>query len=117
MKVVSKITIILLIALPLSGLMAQISNINDARGVPLMKMQYDEIEGSPYLGNGTWYIGMMTTVDNKELEVAQIRLNTFDNELEYYKNGQPFVLANNQISHFTMMYQRLDPNGGVMMNK
>ena len=53
MKSVSKIIIVILTILPLSGLKAQISNLSDARGVPLMKVQYDDIEGSPYLGNGT----------------------------------------------------------------
>ncbi|MEJ2004807.1 MAG: hypothetical protein P8X57_07560 [Cyclobacteriaceae bacterium] len=96
---------------------AQISNFNDDRGIPLTTKQYKDIQGSPYLESGDWMIGSLTDSDNKVIENIQLRFNAFDNELEVFKNGTAIVVYKNDIVSFDLLMIDSDGKSRKMLFK
>ena len=78
----------------------QISNVQDVRGVPLRTGAYDKIEGTPYFNGSDWMVGAMIDMNGKIYNNAQLRFNSFDNELEYLRNGGAIIVRKDQIKSF-----------------
>ncbi|MGM0581130.1 MAG: hypothetical protein ACQETL_10650 [Bacteroidota bacterium] len=94
---------------------AQISNVSEVGGKPIMTKKYSKIEGSPYyFGSDTWMDGTLYTADGKKIEDIPIRFNGYDNEVEYRKDGNILIIDNSNLKGFDFYF---NPNNGAKKAK
>ncbi|MBK6265013.1 hypothetical protein JKA74_08185 [Marivirga sp. S37H4] len=100
-KLKTGVVLALVVLLLSSSAIAQISNVSDVGGKPIMTKKYSKIEGSPYyFGTNNWFEGTLYTADGKQINNVSIRYNGYDDEIEYKKDGNILVIDNYNLKGF-----------------
>lgn len=89
---------LLVISLFISTL-SQAQFMTDVNGRPVKELIYTDIDGSPYLRD-EWSVGLIRTKSGKSQQLARVRYDAYQDELEYDQAGKYFRLAS-EISEFS----------------